>query len=82
MLLTAPACGSTVAATSVNTSSFTLAFDAESGCFKIGTGAPCDSTKGGQCCASAPKPPKFSHILIKLSSGSACATKTELKNIK
>ncbi|GBG00309.1 hypothetical protein Rsub_13287 [Raphidocelis subcapitata] len=50
MLLTASACGSTVAATSVNTSSFTLAFDAESGCFKIGTGAPCDSAKGVSAC--------------------------------
>jgi hypothetical protein len=71
LLLAAPACGATVAEGTANASSFTLAFDAASGCVRIGVNATCDAGKGGQCCvgASAPKPPKFSHLLFTPSGG-------------
>ncbi|GBG00666.1 hypothetical protein Rsub_13423, partial [Raphidocelis subcapitata] len=83
LLLAAPTCGATVADGAANASSFTLAFDAASGCVRIGVNATCDEATGGQCCvdASAPKPPKFSHLLF-TPSGPMCATKAELKNIK
>ena len=77
MLLRTPACGSTVAAGAVDASSFTLAFDGLAGCLKIGVNAACDPEKGGQCCvgASAPKPPKFSHLVIKPSTGATLTSK-------
>ena len=52
-----------------NASSFTLAFDAASGCFTVGAGAACD-TANGHCCVgtAAPTPPKFRFLLIKPSS--------------
>ncbi|GBG00228.1 hypothetical protein Rsub_13142 [Raphidocelis subcapitata] len=84
MLLAAPVCGTTVPEGAVNASSFTMAFDGATGCFKIGVNADCDPAKGGHCCVggSAPRPPKFNYVLIKPSAGSTCATKFELKNIK
>jgi hypothetical protein len=62
----APVCGSSVPGGGAGASSFSLAFDAASGCFTVGAGTACDPASG-HCCvgAAAPTPPTFAYMLIK-----------------